>query len=199
MRRNRVLIGIASLVTLLSGCIKLDMDIKIKSDEKIDGSAVVAFSDQILSLTGQTKKDFIKELMKDNSSVPKGAKSEVYDKDGYIGQKITFKDLPAADFGKVVNSASSGPAADTSDDLKLVKEKGTWKFTGTMDLAGGTTTGTSDTLPKALTNAFKVKIRVTFPGDIIKTDKSAKVKGRTVTWEPKSGTKAEMLAISKLS
>ena len=198
MRRNRLLIGVTSLLFLLSGCIKLDVDMKVKSNDKVDGTAVVAFSEQILTLTGQSKKDFLKEMKTDTADIPKGAKVETYDKDGYVGQKMTFKDLPASEFGKAMDSASTGPANDAGD-MKLVKEGGKWKFSGTMDLVGE---GTTKTDPKnkeadALMKGFVVKIKVTFPGKVVKADKSAKIKGKTVSWEPKFGQKVEMLAIAE--
>ena len=34
--------GFAALAFVLSGCIKMDMDMKVKNDGKIDGSAIVA-------------------------------------------------------------------------------------------------------------------------------------------------------------
>ncbi len=188
---------------------KIDMDMKVKSNERIDGTAILAFSDQLLSLTGQSKADFIKSMKDDQSDLPKGSKVETYDKDGFIGQKITFKDLPASEFGKATSAGAKTAGGATGsgssgDDMKLVKVGGNWKFTGAMNLSE--TLGTAGAKPKkgepdptALMKGIKVKIKMTFPGKIIKTDKDAKVNGKTVTWEPKFGQNVQMLAIAKTS
>lgn len=214
MRRNlhtrfTASIGTVALLIGLSSCMKIDMDMKLKSNEKVDGSAILAFSNQLLSLTGQTKAEFIKSMNEDQEDLPKGAKVETYDKDGFIGQKITFKDLPVSEFGKVTGSGSeitgtvTGGAGGGDDDMALVKEGGNWKFTGDMNLSdtlgmgGKPKKGEPD--PSAMMKGIKIKIKMTFPGKIIKTDKHAKVKGKTVTWEPKFGENVQMLAIAKPS
>jgi hypothetical protein len=214
MTRNlpkRLLMPICALTVLagLSGCMKIDMDMKVKSNEKIDGSAILAFSDQLLALTGQSKAEFLKSMKDDQEDLPKGSKVENYDKDGFIGQKIIFKDLPVSEFGKATSAgaktAGTATGSDSSgDDMTLVKEGGNWKFTGDMNLSD--TLGVSGAKPKkgepdpsAMMKGIKIKIKMTFPGKIIKTDKDAKVSGKTVTWEPKFGQNVQMLAIAKTS
>ena len=208
---NRFVLPLCAVALLagLSGCMKIDMDMKVKSNEKIDGTAILAFSDQLLSLTGQSKADFVKSMKDDQEELPKGSKVETYDKDGFIGQKITFKDLPASEFGKATSAgaktAGTATGSDGSgDDMKLVKEGGNWKFTGDMDLSDslgmtGSKPKKGEPDPAAMMKGIKIKIKMTFPGKIIKTDKDAKVSGKTVTWEPKFGQNVQMLAIAKTS
>lgn len=194
---GKVLAGLTFLALALSGCIKMDLDMKITKDEKVDGFAIVAFSSQMLEMTGQKKADMVKEIKKDWSKLPKGAKAEIYDKDGFIGQKITFKGMAATEFGKATASAGSTNPTGGGDDLKLVKEKGNWKFTGTMDMKGDVSGGTGDM--SALMKGMKIKIKMTFPGKIVQHDKDGKVKDKSITWEPKAGQKVVMLAIAKTS
>ena len=194
------IVGLTTLAFVLSGCIKMDMDMKVKKDGNVDGSAVIAFSSQILEMSGQKKSEMVASIKKDWKDLPKGAKAEIYDKDGYIGQKITFKDMPASEFGKATASAGSTNPTGGGDDLKLVKVGNTWKFTGTMDMkgdlsGGGKTTGDMSALMKGM----KIKIKMTFPGEITKHDKDGKVKDQSITWEPKAGQKFVMLAIANAS
>lgn len=203
---GKLLAGLTGLVVVLSGCIKMDMDMKVNKDETIEGSAIIAFSTQLLEMTGQKKSDMVKEIKKDWKDLPKGAKAEVYDKDGFIGQKITFKNMPASEFGKVTQSAGSANPTGGGDEMVLVKEGGNWKFAGSMDMTGnlggtdpsGKKSGNSGDV-SAMMKGMKVKIKMTFPGKILKHDKDGKVKDKSITWEPKAGQKVAMLAIAKAS
>jgi hypothetical protein len=211
MRRIRTLgtavAGLMALVVTLTGCLKIDMDMKVTKDAKLDGAVILGFSSKLLELSGQSKKEMIASIKKDWGDLPKGAKAEIYDKDGFIGQKITFKDMAAADFAKVTSSANATNPAAGEDSLTLVKEGGNWKFSGTMDMTGNLGLPT-DTKAKdgskngdlsALMKGMKVKIKMSFPGSITKHDKDGKVSGNTITWEPKAGKKYVMLAIAKPS
>ena len=209
MRRIReygtVLAGLTALAVALSGCIKMDMDMSVSKDEKINGSVVLALSKQLLDLSGQTKAEVVKSMQKDWPKLPRGSKPEVYDSDGFIGQKVSFKDLPASDFGKVMQSVGSSNPTGGGDDITLVKENGSWKFAGTMDLSADLTGGAGGTDKKSKDNAsallkgLKIKIKMTFPGSITKHDKDGKVSGKSITWEPKAPQKVVMLAIAKTS
>lgn len=211
MRRIRTfgkaVLGLGVLTLALSSCIKMDMDMKITKDEKIDGSAIIAFSTQILEMSGQKKADIVKEMKADWKDLPKGSKAEIYDKDGFIGQKLTFKGMPVSEFSKATQSAgSSTPTGAGEDDMKLVKEGGNWKFTGTLDMSGGMGTETTVKGQKSdapdfspLMAGMKVKIKMTFPGKILKHDKDGKVSGNSITWEPKAGQKVVMMAVAKTS
>ena len=151
-------------------------------------------------MTGQSKAEMIASIKKDTKNLPKGAKAEIYDKDGFIGQKLTFKDMPASEFAKATASAGSSNPTGGGDDLTLVKVGNTWKFSGTMDMKGDLTGsgGTSGDM-SALMKGMKIKIKMTFPGKITKHDKDGKVSGNSITWEPKAGQKVVMLAIANAS
>jgi hypothetical protein len=199
------------LVSLLSGCIKMDMDMKLSKDEKISGTMIVGFQKSLLDMMGQSKEEFLKD-MKLGDDMPKGSKVKTYDKDGYIGQEVTFKDLPAAEFNSLGSAAkgatagaTGGDTGSTNDDLKLAKVKGKWVMTGTMDLSAASTT-TGGTKPKAgqpdmsaLMKGFKIRIKMTFPGKIVEHDKWGKVKGNSVEWTPQAGEKVVMKVIANAS
>jgi hypothetical protein len=199
---TRVVAG-ATAVLALSGCIKLDMDMKVKSNDKIDGNLIVGFSTQLIEMMGQKKDAFIKEMQASlkTSDLPKGSKTSIYDKNGFVGTQISFKDLPVSEFSKATGAAA-GAASTTGggssgDDFKLVKSKDgkSWNFSGTMDLKGGDTEPGSPDL-SALGSSMKAEVRVkmTFPGKITKHDKAGKVSGNSITWSPKMGESIKMQA-----
>jgi hypothetical protein len=201
------IIGIASL---LSGCIKMDMDMKLSKDEKISGTMIVGFQKSLLEMMGQTKEEFLKD-MKLGEGMPKGSKVKTYDKDGYIGQEVSFKDLPASELNnlgsaaKGVTAAASGDASSSKDDLKLEKVKGKWVMSGTMDLSsaagssGGAKPKAGEPDMSALMKGFKIRIKMTFPGKIVEHDKWGKVKDNSVEWNPKAGEKVIMKVVANAS
>jgi hypothetical protein len=210
--RRKVITGLATvgLVSLLSGCIKMDMDMKLSKDEKISGTMIVGFQKSLLEMMGESEDEFLKD-MKLGEGMPKGSKVKKYEKDGYIGQEVSFKDLPASELSNLGNAAkgataaASGDASTSKDDLKLAKVKGKWVMTGTMDLsaASGSTGGAK---PKAgepdmsaLMKGFKIRIKMTFPGKIVEHDKWGKVKGNSVEWNPKAGEKVVMKVVANAS
>jgi hypothetical protein len=187
----------------MSGCLKLDMDMKVKSNDKIDGTMLFAMSDALITMTGQSKADFIKQMKSGSKGAPAGSKTEVYDKDGFVGQKITFKDAPVDVFNQSTNATKGATPAGggaPGDDLKLVKEGGKWKLTGVLDFgSAGTAKTKKDRETEKMLKGFAVRVRITFPGKIVEHDKDGKVSGKTITWEPKLGQKISMMAVANAS
>lgn len=209
IRRKLVHFGaIFGVVTLLSGCMKVDMDMKLGKDEKMSGTMIVAIQASLLEMMGQTKADFIKEMNQDQSDLPKGATVKTYDKDGFIGQEVKFSGIPASDFSKLSSTATdtaSGATGGTpgADDLQLVKKNGKWLLTGTMDLSSAGATPSSKPKPgepnlSALMAGFKIRIKMNFPGKIVEHDKWGKVKGNSIEWTPKAGEKVVMRAVANM-
>lgn len=200
---TRVVAAVVGVFSL-SGCIKMDMDMKVGKNDKLDGTVIIAFSSELLQATGQTKKQILDSMKTSGSSTVKGAKTSAYDKDGWIGQRITFSGIPASEFGKATGAAAGAAAATGSkasgDDFKLVKVDGKWQFNGTMDLATSTTGGKTSTpdlgkLSAGLKPAIRIKL--TFPGKITKHDKDGRVSGNSITWSPQMGKKIVMAATAE--
>jgi hypothetical protein len=207
-------------MSLLSGCIKLDMDVKVSKDEKISGTVIVGLQASVLELLGQTKAEFLKE-MKTAKDIPKGAKAKPYDKGGFVGQEITFTNLPASEFTTVAGAAkgvtaAAGAGLDSSgtdaaaeapspDDIKLEKVNGKWVMTGTLNLSDKAESSDSSAGSFSasgmgdLMKSAKIRIKMTFPGKIIEHDKWGKVKGNTIEWNPKAGQKVVMKAVANAS
>ncbi len=225
--QRKVITTITILITaaILSGCIKSTIDMTIKKNDTIDGTFLVALSDKILTISGKPRATVIKDLKvefeKSRKKIPKGATADFYDKDGYVGQLVKFKDLPAADFTKAIADATFAATAAAGSipgsAVTLVKKGTTWEFGGTVDLAdlnpstsapgktapAKTSPGKPGTPPDlaALTGDLTpdLKIKVTFPGKIISKDQWAKISGNTASWAPKAGEKVAMKVVAKAS
>jgi hypothetical protein len=164
----------AAIVTTvaLTGCLKMDMDMKVSSSEKVSGSVIVGFSDQAIAAMGQKPADFSKEMMKEaNTSVkdpknalPKDAKvdTKAYSKGGFTGVQTTFSNIPISELGKATGAAASaassaGGSTSSSDTFKIEKKGDSFYFTGSLDtssigdIAGGGSGGSSSGTAKKST------------------------------------------------
>lgn len=205
----------------LSGCIKLDMDMKVRADTKVDGTMVVAFSEETMkafegmsaglvdkkSKTPTTKQKSFEQQTKDSvkeaqAKLPKGSTVKLYKKDGWIGQEIKISGVDAATALNAGTSAGSttGPASD-ANKLSIVKKGDTLELNGELDLAGAGGTGDSTEGPdmSAMMGATKPELRVkfSFPGKVMSASKGGKISGNSVTWTPVFGKKLVMKAVAK--
>jgi len=196
----------AAIALGLSGCIKVDMDMKIGSNEKVDGTFVVAINEEVLTLMQQKPDDFIKDMLKDDVSknAPKGAKvtQTAYRKNGWAGVAIAYKDMPVSEFSKSAGKATGGlggGSATTGQDFVLKKVKDTYEFTGKVDSGSGKSSVGGEKSSDAMMKKYKpeMRIKLTFPGRIISAN--GKISGNSVTWVPVLGDKLIMTAKAKAS
>ena len=209
---SRLALGLA-LVTALTGCLKLDIDGKVRTDTKIDGKMIVGFSDQMLDLMGslddsgkgKSKGDLIKELQKPTGKLPAGVTSKGYRKNGFVGQEITFKGQDASKVLELGNDTTSkaggstGNATDNKSTLSITKVGGKMILKGKLDMGGDTGTDSSGLDLGSMMKTMKpeMRIRFTFPGTVIKSN--GKVSGKSVTWVPVLGKNLTMTAEANAS
>jgi hypothetical protein len=195
-----------ALVTTLvfSGCVKADLDARISKEGTVKGVFILAFSNEVLDYIGQDRASVLREVRAAAAAQAPGVKVEVVDDGSYVGERITFDDLPAEDFGPTVAALArmTGPiGASVAQDFALEKTATRWKFFGTVNLTGdqfaiSSENGVSADMPK---RTFKMSMRITFPGRVLAKDRNAKVKGRSITWTPKLGETMQMQALAKLA
>lgn len=178
---------VVALSLLLSGCLKLNMDLTVSSDNKVSGTVIFAVNKQILQATGQTAD----QLLSGNpiaSPSAQGVTTEPYDDGTFVGQKVTFDSAPLSEFG----SAASG-----SDALQILREGDQFKVSGAMDLSSSTQQTGDPQMDQLIQQAMQtadIRLSITFPGGIISSN--GKVDGNTVTWEPKIGARTELTAVA---
>jgi hypothetical protein len=136
--RLRVALLAAATVLLLTGCIKLDMDLKVSQDGLVSGNYIVALDRSVIQLTGQNADQFYEQTAAgiDRSNLPPGASLDVakYDEGDFVGAKVTFAGLPVDD----LNDAT--PSGSDSSSFSLTHDGDLYNFRATLDTspsAGG--------------------------------------------------------------
>jgi hypothetical protein len=180
------LAAVGLLAVLLTGCIKLNVDFDVSSDNMVSGTMVFAFSKQLLQLTGQSAQELIGSSAPIPSSVP-GVSAKPYDDGDFVGEEFTFDGVPLTQFN-----------ADDPESLSIVRHGDTFTVSGVLDLSGGAggsgASGATSSIPgidQALGGA-DIRISITFPGSV--TDTNGTVDGTTVTWKPQVGQRLELRA-----
>ena len=179
-RRGLLAAVLAAAVLLLSGCLKLDMQLTIRADDTVDGTIIMAFADEIAELAGTDPESLWEQEGEDlESDLPPGATQEPYSEDGYTGTKVTFQDVPLSE----LTGGGTEGLMITRDGEEFVLE---WD----MDMAEG---GEElDDLSSSIFGSFDIRVSVTFPGPV--RDHNGTLQGRTVTWEPTAGETTTMRA-----
>jgi len=187
----------AVIVVALSGCMKVDIDLKLKSNNTVDGTMILAMNSSLAQLAGQDPKALADELNKQvlsGENGPKNARTEAYSDGTFVGTKITFLDEPISTFNGSSASPDASPTADTtgSDDLKIVRDGDDFVFTGSFDATAASIGVDTGTDLSSLASGAQLVVAITFPGEV--KEHNGTLKDRTVTWTPKVGEKTDMHA-----
>ena len=177
-----------ALAVLLTGCIKLNMDLGINADDTVNGTIVLGVQKELLELTGQSAED----LLGDADLIPTGATGvvvEPFEDDEFVGQQIIFEDLPIAEFNSGALGASgatgiSGVTGAGGDTLNIAREGETFVVTGVLDLSSGLSGATGPFAGTGGAQFFEsadIQISITFPGEVVQAN--GEVDGNTVSWK----------------
>jgi hypothetical protein len=190
MNRRRLgrLLGMGALALLLAGCFKVNMDVEVTPKNTVSGTAIIAVDESLLELSGQTADQLFKSM--DLSDLPPGATTDRYQEDGFVGQTITFDEVPLAEF--TGNNTLSGAGGGSGDELNILREGDEFHVTGAFDMSSPEFTGTE--VPQQFLESFEFKISITFPGEV--KSATGAIDGNTVTWEPKFGENTPVEAVA---
>ena len=187
-----------ALAVLLTGCIKLNVDLGINADDTVNGTIVLGVQKELLELTGQSAED----LLGDADLIPTGATGvvvEPFEDDEFVGQQIIFEDLPIAEFnsGAFGASGATGISGVTGggDTLNIAREGETFVVTGVLDLSSGLSGATGPFAGTGGAQLFEnadIQISITFPGEVVQAN--GEVDGNTVTYVPEFGERLEINA-----
>ncbi len=181
MDRSRWLARLAPLAALalvLSGCLKLDMDLELRPDDTVDGAVVFAVDKDLASLTDGSLEDLVQEAPLPSDA--EGVRVEDYEDEEFVGQRWVFDGIPIGVF-----------VAQDPEGLSIVREGDTFRVSGTLDLAGPT--GPTGFDPSAFFSSAEIRIAITFPGEVLSSN--GRVEGNTVVWEPRFGERLEIEAV----
>jgi hypothetical protein len=163
--KNRVrtaLVIVACLVGL-TGCVKLDADLKVNSNETVSGSMKIGVDKQLATSSGQSLDEIRQEVEKGiKETGTAGVTCKSFEDDKYVGSDCSFENVPFSEMGQ-----------STGDGVGFRKE-GDKVFVSVKQLDLGSNTG-------GITPV--VNFKITMPGKILEHDAGAKVKGRTATYD----------------
>jgi hypothetical protein len=171
----------AALALLLTGCLKLDIDLKIQPDDTVDGGVVFAVDKDLLELTGGSFEDITGGEMPLPNDV-EGVRAEEYDDGKYVGQRYVFEGVALSEFTDPTDPES----------LRIVREGDRFTVSGVLDLSSGATGATGATAGQQFLSSAEIRVAITFPGEVISSN--GRVEGNTVIWEPKFGDRLEIEA-----
>ncbi|TCC29195.1 LppM family (lipo)protein [Kribbella sindirgiensis] len=164
MNRVRAALVVVACLVGLTGCVKLDADLKVGSNETVSGTMKLGVDKQLLQSSGQSL-DKIRQQIETGvkSTATKGVECKSYEDDKYVGSNCTFQNVPFSDMG-----GSSG------DGVALAKDGD--KVTLKVD---------ADNLGSSLPSGSQpeVNFKITMPGKILEHDSGAKISGRTATYD----------------
>lgn len=178
------LVGAGLLALLLTGCIKLHVDLDIGSNNTVSGTMIFAFSKQLLAITGQSADQLLASSAPLPTDVP-GLSSKPYQDSDFAGEEFTFHSVPLSQFN------GSDP-----ESLQIQRQGDVFKVSGVLDLSNATqgvtgATGLGNAVNQALSTA-DIEITMRFPGKV--TSSNGDVHGNSVTWKPKVGQRLELQA-----
>jgi len=173
----------AAVALLLSGCIKLTMDLQVNSDDTVSGTVQLGVQKELLELSGGSVEDILGSDSPFPSDAP-GVTVEEFDDGEFAGQQFTFDSVPLTEFQN-----SDDPAA-----LSITRQGDTFVVSGVLDMSTGLSgaTGALGATGQELLDSAEIRITMTFPGDV--QEASGTIDGNSVTWEPKFGERLEISA-----
>jgi hypothetical protein len=192
-----------ALVFLMTGCIKLNMNLGINSDNTVSGTVEFGVQKELLDLTGQNIEDLLGSDAPFPSNAP-GVTVEPFDDGEFAGQQFIFEDVPIEEFnsgGVVGGSGATGATGATSgtaagDTLQIARQGDTFVVTGVLDMStglSGVTGPFGGTGGAEFFESADIRIAITFPGEVLQAP-GGEIDGNTVTYVPEFGERLEINA-----
>ncbi|GAB3158734.1 hypothetical protein GCM10027059_03980 [Myceligenerans halotolerans] len=165
------------LALVLSGCVRMGLELELAPDDVARPSLVLAVEDRVLDNTGQSAEDFIDAIVRGNDPADAAVRVEDWSADGYTGERYVYGE---------VNTSQVGAA--TSLPVNVVREGGEYVVTGTLDLtAEGLGLGGQASL-----DDVDFAVDISFPGPV--TESNGTISGNSVHWDPPLGAPYEIHA-----
>ncbi|MFJ6194622.1 LppM family (lipo)protein [Micromonospora sp. NPDC092111] len=166
-RALRVAVCLA-LVTLLAGCMQLNLGLTVNADDTIDGQLLLTAEKSLLSSRNTNVAAAFAELRENIPTLPPGEETS-YEDARYYGAQITYHHTPLKDF--------------TSESVNLVRDGDLYRFSLPLDPEkyGGKVAQQNPQNQQYFMRLMSFEISVTFPGRVI--DTNGTVSGRSVTWK----------------
>ena len=197
-RRVAAIIAAVLSTFLLTGCIKLDMDLTVNTDRTVSGTVIGAVSNYLAELAEESGDTSSNSLTSELDSLfdenTPGVTVKEYKSGGFTGQQYILD--------HVAISELSGDGADAeSFKIKIVGNK--VNVSGVLDLSMDEDATSSLDLfgadfAKGLFSSAQMRIAVRFPGKVISSSGEISADGKQVIWTPVIGERNELSATVEL-
>lgn len=192
MKRSKLwsVVGIlsATMVLVLSGCVRLAVDLSVNRFDEISGSIVFAYP-KATALLFETNPAL--QSARESYRSIEGAIERGYDQDGLTGTEIRLVEIPIEDF----SNPSSGDAPITikrqDDELRL---EGSFDFSGLEEEPEQS--GNSFTASLSTSRTDDLFVAVVLPGTITATNGLVDEDSNQVYWALELGQPNEIYATS---
>ena len=183
---------------LLTGCIKLDMDLTVNKDRTISGTVIGAVSDYLAAMAEESGDTSSNSLTSELDSLfdenTPGVTVKEYKSGGFTGQQYILD--------HVAISELSGDGAD-ADSFNIKIEGNRATVSGVLDLSMDEDTTSSleffgADLAKGLFSSAQMRIAVRFPGKVVSSSGEISADGKQVIWTPVIGERNELSATVEL-
>jgi hypothetical protein len=185
MRSAIRIMGVATLALVCTSCLKVDLAMRLHTDDTVDGTMTYAVSRDLLTLT-HSSPDALLNQVASGQPLPSGVDYQTtdYADDTFVGKTLTFDGADIASFQQ------GGIGGET---LSIRRVGDTFQVNGEVDL---TTSSTGPLQPGAaqLARDMQLRLEITFPGPVQEQSGGTITGPNTVTWTPTYGTKTEITA-----
>ena len=181
MRSGRI-IGVVALALLSTSCLKVDLALRLHTDDTVDGSMTYAVSRDLLTLTNSSPDTLFNQIAS-QAPLPPGVtyRTTDYSDDTFVGKTLTFSGADVSAFRQQDVGGES---------LSIQRVGDTFTVNGEVDL---TKTGQLQPGSQQLAKDMQLRLAITFPGPV-QEQTGGTVDGNTVTWTPTYGTKTVIRA-----
>jgi hypothetical protein len=178
-----------STVLLTTGCIKLEMDMTVATDDTVSGTMVFAISKSLAEMGAEESESATTPETDSLLANAENVKVEPFDDGEFVGSSYSFEALPLAQFAPQVGDNSAFAMERQGNNIVI---------SGVLDTS---TEGQeleenpfADSITEGFAASTSIRVSVTLPGEIIETN--GQVDGQTITWNGSFGEKLEIQAIA---
>ena len=195
--RKKLILLVALVALLTSGCIQADMKLDVKDDGSGTYSATIAVNAQLFQQLGglsaldpsaeptSSSSDICQQMIDDSQKdTPTGGKVEPYKKGDFCGVKVS---APFANIDEGIallsGSADTGGGASL-EDVTLQKQGSGWAFSAKWNPSNtGDASGASDAaLTKQFLQGFSFVVRIHLPGGQVQQNADLLEGDGTMVW-----------------
>ncbi len=149
---------------VLAGCVRLQVNVSLHSDDTASGSFVVAIQEGAGEALGMSDEEAVKQFTSGANSNFANSTTEKYQQDGFVGSRIVFTDEP-------IESVSSEVA---SEGFSITRAADTFVVDGPF-------TPAEQNDETQIPPGGEFTFSITFPGKV--TEHNGTLAGSTVTWD----------------